>query len=244
VSPVAVLALLSGVGVVSGAVNTVAGGGSFVTLAALVWLGVPADVANATNRVGVVAQSAAAVATFRRQGVEGGGEVWGQVAVTGVGSLGGALLALAVDPETLAPILGAAMLVMVGLSLLRPRSWSEPGEPRPWRWPALLLSGAYGGFLQAGVGVLFLPALVRLGGLDPVRANARKVLLVTTLTLPALAAFAAAGQVDWAHGAALAVGSAVGGALGARLTVGYGPRLVWAVLVVVVVATAARLFLA
>jgi uncharacterized membrane protein YfcA len=65
---------------------------------------------------------------------------------------------------------------------------------------------------------------------------------VTTLTVPALAAFAWAGRVDWAHGAALALGSAAGGALGARLTVGYGPRLVWAVLVVVVVATAARLF--
>lgn len=239
----ATLALLVGAGAFAGAVNTVAGGGSFVTLAALVWLGVPADVANGTNRVGVLVQSAAATAQFRRDGLGDGEGLVPQIVVTGAGALAGALAATAVDPAAFEHVLAAGMLAMVALSLLRPASWAEPGPPSPWRWPALLLAGAYGGFLQAGVGVLLLPCLVRLGGRDAVAANARKVLLVTTLTVPALATFVAAGQVRWAEGFALAAGSAVGGAFGARLTVGYGPRLVWGALVAVVLATAVRLAL-
>lgn len=237
------LALLIPVGVAAGIVNTLAGGGSFVTLSALVWLGLPAPVANATNRVGVLAQSAAAAGAFRREGVQGGREAWAQIAVTGLGAGLGAAASLALEPDRFEDALALGMLGMLGLSLARPAGWTEPGAPSRWRWVALLAAGAYGGFLQAGVGLLLLPGLVRLGGLDPIRANARKVLLVGTLTVPALAVFVAAGAVAWVPGLLLAIGSAIGGAIGARLTIGVGARGIWAVLVAVVVATAARLWL-
>ncbi|MEZ4238956.1 MAG: sulfite exporter TauE/SafE family protein [Myxococcota bacterium] len=228
-------------GLLAGAVNTAAGGGSFVTVAALLALGLPAPVANASNRVGVLVQSAWGAGRFRARGVDGGGELWAQILVSGAGAGLGAALSLWLDPKRFDQVLAVAMIVMLGVSLARPRSWLEPGRPRPVRWLALFAAGAYGGFLQAGVGVLLLPALVVFGGLDPVRANARKVLLVAAFTVPPLVMYAAAGLVDWLAGGVLALSSAVGATLGVRLTVGYGPRFVYAVLVLVVVANLVRM---
>ncbi|MBX2804233.1 MAG: sulfite exporter TauE/SafE family protein [Myxococcales bacterium] len=236
--------VLLAVGLVAGVVNTLAGGGSFLTLSAMIWLGLPPQVANATNRVGVMAQSLTAVAAFRRAGVQSDAPLLPQALAVVGGGIVGATLSAVLDPAVFERVLALTMLAMIGLSLLRPRAWSEVGPPSPWRWPALVFAGAYGGFLQAGVGVLLLPALVVLGGSDPVRANARKVWLVAALTVPALAIFVAMGFVDWLAGAALAVGSAGGGYLGTQLTVGAGAPLIRITLALVVVATAARLLLA
>ncbi len=229
------------VGVAAGVVNTLAGGGSFLTLSAMVWLGLPAPVANATNRVGVLAQSLTAGWGFQREGLVRTEGLWAQAVVVCIGAAAGASASVVLDPALFERMLGLMMVAMLGMTLLRPASWTEPGAERGARWPALLAAGAYGGFLQAGVGVLLLPALVLLGGLDPVRANARKVVLVALLTLPALTIFVAMGLVDWAAGAVLAVGSALGGSLGSKLTIGAGAKLVWAALVLVVLATATRL---
>lgn len=232
--------VLVAVGAGAGVVNTIAGGGSFVTVPALMWSGVPVAVANGTNRVGVLAQALAASGTFRAATIDGGGELVPQIAITGAGALLGALLAVRLPPEALEKAIGVFMLAVVLLAMARPARWSEPAPPSRWRWPALLVIGAYGGFLQAGTGLLLLPCLVRLGGLDVARANARKSLLVGTLTVPAIVTFAAAGVVDWWAGAILAVGASAGAVVGARLTAGLGARFVWTVLLLVVVATLVR----
>ncbi len=85
--------------------------------------------------------------------------------------------------------------------------------------------GTYGGFVQAGVGFLVLAATTA-AGLDMVRGNAVKVLTILCLTGLALAVFAYHGKVWWSYGLALAAGTMVGGALGARLTVLKGHRWV------------------
>jgi uncharacterized membrane protein YfcA len=108
------------------------------------------------------------------------------------------------------------------------------------RRPGLFAVAAWGGFAQAGIGLLLVPLLVRTAGLDVVRANARKVALVAAVSVPSLATFVAAGQVDWAVGAALAVGAWVGGVAGARLTTWLGPVWVWRLLLVMTAVTAVR----
>lgn len=230
-----------GAGLLAGAVNTVAGGGSFVSLAAMIAFGMPAQVANATNRLGVLAQSATASARFRSEGVSGGDDLLPQLAVSTIGGAIGVSLSLSMEPRDFERVLGFAMILMLVVSLLRPSRWVQPAPPSPWRWPALLATSIYGGFIQAGVGVLLLPCLVRLGGVDAVSANARKVLLVAAFSVPSVAMYAWVGLIEWRVGALLAVSSSVGAWLGVWLTVGYGPRLVWAVLVLVVAISAGRL---
>lgn len=232
---------LAAAGLFAGAVNTVAGGGSFIALPALMAFGLSASDANATNRVGVLAQSTVAAARFRAKAVSGGADLVAQLAIQILGASMGAALSLLLKPSVFERALGVVMLAAVALSLLRPRRWSQPGEPSVWRWPALLAAAIYGGFAQAGVGVMLLSCLVRLGGVDAVSANARKVLLVAALSVPSVAIYAWAGLIDWPAALLLTVTSSVGGWLGVWLTVGYGPRLVWAAIVLVVFVSAWRL---
>lgn len=235
------LALLVLAGALSGSVNTVAGGGSFVALSALVWLGLPAGVANGTNRIAVLAQSLSALQASERPPLDAG--LAAELAVSGVGALAGAALAVVLPADRVEDLLAVAMIAGVGWSLLRPAAFAGGGAASPARWPLLLLAGAYGGFLQAGVGLVLLPILVRAGGHDAVSANVRKVFLVAALSVPALATFLAAGLVDWPAGLALAAGSAVGGRVGARAMARLGPTFVWRAMAVLVAVTALRLVL-
>lgn len=221
--------------------NTVAGGGSLATISALLLLGVPVPEANATNRVGVLAQSLTASARFRAHSVDGGGDLAPQIAVSALGAALGSALALRMSPEHFERALGIAMLFGLVASIGTPKRFQEAGPPSPLRWPALFLATLYGGFAQVGVGILLLPCLVRLGGLPAVEANARKALLVAVLNLQAAAVYAWAGLVDWKIGLWLSITSAIGGWIGVKLTVGYGPKLVWTVLVLAVAVTAWRL---
>ncbi|MEN0063999.1 MAG: sulfite exporter TauE/SafE family protein [Myxococcota bacterium] len=241
--PVELIGLfLAGIG--AGIVNTLAGGGSFLALAALVWAGLPPHVANATNRVGVLLQSGVAYATLRAQPTDEAEPAhgWAEFGVVAFAALLGASAAVAVDPKAFAALLGPLLIMMVAASLARPAAWSERGEPSAWRWPALAAAGFYGGFLQAGVGLLLLPAFVMLGGLEATTANRRKVAFVGGLTVPALAVYASQGLVAVQPAVALALGSALGGFLGARFSLAGGAKLIrWAVAGVVVL-TAIRLW--
>jgi len=104
--------------------------------------------------------------------------------------------------------------------------------------------GLYAGFLQAGVGVLLLPALVLVLGRDLVAANGMKNFLVLIYTIPALAVFAFEEKIDWTAGLTLAAGNAAGGYIGARLAIRRGTKLIFAFLLAVMILTGARLLVA
>lgn len=211
-------ALLALAGAVSASVNVVAGGGSFVTLPVLIFLGLPPGVANATNRVGVFVQSASAVWGFGRRGMlDWRSALWAGVPAC-LGAIAGTGLALFVGDAAFRRILAVLMVAVTLLTL----SWSGrvPGPPRPrrpaWTASAFVLVGLYGGFVQAGVG-FFILAVTSAVGLDLRRGNIVKVLCVSLLTTLSLAIFASQGRVVWPAGLALATGSVVGSELGVRL---------------------------
>jgi len=224
--------LLFVVGCVAGTLNVLAGGGSFLTLPVLLFLGLPAPLANGTNRVAILAQNTGAVWSFHRQGFfDRSSLLWAALPAT-AGAVLGAWLALDIGEIAFRRLLAVLMVVLSVVSLWSP-SWQR-GERRPkWAPVAFFAVGVYGGFIQAGVGFLVL-AVTTAAGLDLVRGNAIKVLSVLCWTAAALAVFAANGSVDWRLGIALAAGMLVGGVTGARLTVLKGHR--W--IKVVVTATA------
>ncbi len=241
------LFLLLCAGCAAGIINTLAGGGSFLTLAALSAAGLPADVANGTNRLGVLLQSGISADQFRRADKLDAAAVRWLAPAAGLGALLGSWLSLAIDPELLSRVIGVAMLAMLPILALRPKRWlegrSQTARPGPGAVIGLFVVGVYGGFLQAGVGIFLLAALVLLVGQDLVRANASKVLLVCVFTAPALAVFVSRGAVDWEAGAAVAVGAGLGGWLGSRLALRGGADLVRAVLAVVLLVSGLRMLL-
>ncbi|MCC6877301.1 MAG: sulfite exporter TauE/SafE family protein [Sandaracinaceae bacterium] len=240
---IAIFAVVLIAGAVAGFVNTVAGGGSLLTLPALMLAGLPAPVANGTNRLAIVAQSISGTVAFHRQGMLPTKAIVPIVLPTVAGAIGGAALATQSPAWLLEPILIATMIGMAILMVIKPGVLPERREdeaPRsPWS-PAglagLVLAGAYGGFVQAGVGFVLLAVLGGLLRYDAVRGNALKVVCTLVFTLPALAIFAYAGQIRWEHAVILAIGNALGSQLGVRFAVRVPAKVLRAFVVVSVVA--------
>ncbi len=240
-------ALLIAAGFIAGFINTLAGSGSAVTLPALIFLGLPASVANGTNRVAVLLQSVTALASFRRDRVlDTRGALWLTMPAV-LGSLIGAQISLGLHEELMRRVVGAVMLVMLVLILLRPERWLQGTLQQMVGRPALkhlllfFAIGMYGGFIQVGVGVFLLVALVLGLGYDLVRANAVKVAVVLGFTVVALGVFAANARVAWREGIVLALGSTVGAWVGARFAVERGVVWVRRLLIAIVLFSAAQL---
>lgn len=234
-------------GVAAGFINTLAGSGSLITLPLLILLGLPANVANGTNRVGVVMQNVVAVATFRQLGALDAGGTWKLVLPSVLGSVIGAQLAVDLNEALLRQIIGVLMLLMIVVMFIQPERWLQehagPRHARLWvEVPLFFVIGIYGGFLQAGVGIFLIAALVLSAGFNLVSANAVKNLLVLVFTAAALVVFIVHDQVNWTLGLLLAAGQAVGAWFAARTAVKRGARFVrWVVIVVIVVSAGALL---
>ena len=242
--PALSLLLLALAGFVSSVLNILAGGGSFLTLPLLIFLGVPAAEANATNRVGVVAQNLSGSVGFQRHGVMDWGFARPAIVPCVLGAVLGSWAALHVSDRDFRRLLSIMMLAMTLFTLAgtaRGRLTATGGPRAALTFAGFLGVGLYGGFIQAGVGFLLL-ALTSLLGLDLVRGNAVKVLLVLVQTLVSLCIFALNGKVAWVPGLALAAGSLVGGHVGVHLTVLKGHAWLQRVVTVTIVLFAFRLW--
>ncbi|MCA9685576.1 MAG: sulfite exporter TauE/SafE family protein [Myxococcales bacterium] len=232
--------LLLLVGVITGIINAMAGGGGFIIMPTLIALGLPAGVANGTMRVSVAAQNISSIATFHQKGVRAYDLSKRLMLPMLLGGLVGAGLATRIDDAVFRPLIGVVLLVWAVILLVKPERFLHPpdSEREPSRLTDALavLVGFYGGFLQAGVG---FPLIALLGGhlgYDLVRANSVKVTLVLGYTLLTLPVFAYAGQIAWVPALVLAVGTMAGGWAGARWQVAKGSAVVrWFVLVMVVI---------
>lgn len=240
-------ALILLAGLIAGFVNTLAGSGSLVSLPVLIFAGLPATVANGTNRIAILLQNIVAVYGFRRQGAldPRGAAVLGLPAL--LGALAGAQIAANLDETTMERAIGVVMVVMLFVILLKPRRWLEGqltelrGRP-PW-WLLLLFFavGVYGGFIQAGVGIFLLAGLVLGAGYNLVRANAVKVAIVLLFTVAALFVFIRNDQVNWPLGLLLGAGNMAGAWLGTRFAARGGAVWVRRLLIAIVLVSAMAL---
>lgn len=235
------IALLVGGGLVAGVVNTLAGGGSLLTVPLLVLLGLPGTVANGTNRIGVLLQNLTAARRFRAEGIPGLAGALPILAPILVGSVLGAAAISRVSDANFNRAFGVVMLLLLVPTLRGARAGAGPRLQSPLARAALFFGlGLYGGAFQAGVGLLLALVLAATGE-DLVRAASIKVVVILAVTAVAIPVFVLAGQVAWTPALLLGGGFAVGGELGARLAVRGGERLIRPVLVLAVLALAGRM---
>jgi uncharacterized membrane protein YfcA len=228
-------------GLAAGLVNTMAGGGSALTVPLLVLAGVPGNQANGSNRVGILAASASAVAGFRSSGIRGVRDAAPILASAVTGSLTGSLAVSRLADDTFETVFGILLVPIVLLTIFRPKP--QPGS-EPWSPVTQVIVffaiGCYGGAFQAGVGLVLLWALTR-AGLDLVRANSVKVVINLVVTSFALPVFIVKGQVAWGPALVLAAGFLAGGWLGAKWAVSGGERVVRVFMIGAAVYLAGRL---
>lgn len=231
---------------ISGFLNILAGGGSLLSLPLLIFIGLPAVEANGTNRVAIVVQNIFALRSYKKSGVLS----WRLALVCAVpavvGAVLGASMAVTIDEKLFRQVLAVVMLLMLLVTTIDPvKRYGNASQEGVWtlRWPMMLgffLIGIYGGFIQAGVGFLIL-MVTMMAGIDLVRGNVLKVVVILIFNLPAVMIFAWHGQIDWLLGSVLASGNAVGAMVAARLAVAKGHDWIRCVVTIVIVACAVRL---
>ncbi|MCP4236067.1 MAG: sulfite exporter TauE/SafE family protein [Aestuariibacter sp.] len=224
------LVVLIVIGTIAGTINILAGGGSNLTLPTLMIMGMPPEVANASNRVGIFVQSLVGMRGFNRHGMLVTEDLPHIMIPTLVGGVIGGLLASFAPSDILKPLLLGTMLSMALLILIRPTAIApEPGtafarmRDTPAAWIGLGLAGVYGGFVQAGAGFVLLAALAGTLRYDLVRANALKIVCTMGFTIVALAIFIARDQVDWLPALVLTIGYVIGAQLGVRIAISIRP---------------------
>ncbi len=232
-------------GFAAGFINTLAGSGSLITLPLLIFIGLPANVANGTNRVAILLQNIVGVGNFQRKKILDvrGGLILAIPAI--VGGVIGAQIAIGLDEAMMRTVIGALMVIMLVVIIVRPKRWLEGRPELDGRRPGIrqmltfLGIGIYGGFIQAGVGIFLLAGLVLGAGYNLVRANAVKVLIVLCFTPLALAVFLYNGQVEWVVGLILGLGNMLGAWVASQMAVKRGAKFVrWLLIIVVVFAGA------
>ncbi|MGC9341639.1 MAG: sulfite exporter TauE/SafE family protein [Bacteroidales bacterium] len=233
-------------GIFAGFINTLAGSGSLITLPLLIGLGLPANVANGTNRIAILLQNVVGVSSFKKQKVLDFRSSVKLVIPAVIGSVIGAMIAVDINEEIMRKTIGGLLLFMFFVILWKPSRWlrEQQGKaPLPYWLRAIVFFfiGMYGGFIQAGVGFFLLSGLVLGAGYDLVRANAVKVLIILVYTAFALAVFIYNDQVNYTYGFILAAGNMIGAFLGAKVAVKWGPKFVRYLLLVTVIVAAAKL---
>ena len=242
--------VLVAAGLIGGFINTIAGGGSMFTVPALMLLGMPADHANATNRVGILQQSVTGVWGFSRSGKLEKGAILPMLIPTATGAALGALSTLWLQPDVLKPVLLGAMITIAASMLVLPNIVAPPEgtktyslRERPAAFLMLFGAGVYGGFVQAGVGFILIAALAAGLRYDLVRTNALKVVCTTLFSVVALSVFTITGRVEWVSGIILAIGMTAGSYAGVKFAINVDQKRIKWVLFIMVCVTAASVLL-
>jgi len=233
------LALLTLIGIAAGWLNVMAGGGSLLTVPAMLFMDVPAPVANGTNRIAILAQNAVAVFTFFRKGFSNFKLSLSLALAASIGAYAGAHVGVRLDGEwfnrTLAFTMIAVMIIMATGGINKQQGGEEP-QRLVLGHILMTAAGFWGGFIQIGVGFILMPILHRILGLNLVLTNMHKVFIILIYTLVALLVFASQLELLWWTGLALATGNAIGGWLGAHTTVNKGAPWINAVMYIALTA--------
>jgi uncharacterized membrane protein YfcA len=201
----------------AGMINALAGNGSVITLTILTeLLGLPGNIANGTNRVGVLFNAAGAMTGFvgKRDMYYRRDMIF--ILPVVIGAVAGIILATLVTHAQFMGVFKVLMILMLIVILVKPERWliEKPGKsslPQWAIWAIMLGLGFYGGFIQMGMGVFYLAVLVLVARLPMIEANTIKALSVGLFTILAVLIFAISGQIVWFIGLTMGVAQFFGG---------------------------------
>ena len=235
-------------GFLVGIINTIAGSGTAITYYLFMLMGLPANMANGTIRLGVIMQTMAASFNFRKQNVLSIKVVIPVIISTVIGTLVGASIAVRINEDIFEKIVGIVMLFMLILLIFKPERWIHGKEATKTAKTKVIeiilffFIGIYGGFIHIGVGIFLLAGLVLISGYDLVRANALKVLIVFIYSPFVLLIFILNNQVEYGMGLIASLGNLAGGIVASRFAVIWGAKFIRWFLIFIIILFALNLF--
>jgi hypothetical protein len=211
-------------GIITGFINTLAGSGSVVSLGVLIWTGLPVNLANTTNRIGVLFQNVSGIVTFiqtRQFNIRSASLL--SIIPTVIGAFVGGLVAVEISESALKAVVGGVMIFLllgnfISLKSFVPQSITLVKNRWIVQIPIFFVIGFYGGFIQIGVGLLLLFALNLFSKGSLHSDNALKLFIVLLYTIPTTIFFILKDQIIWVPGLSLALGQIFGGILAGILS--------------------------
>jgi uncharacterized membrane protein YfcA len=216
--------LLAGAAFAAGVLNAIAGGGSFLTLPALVFAGVPPIMANATSALAVSPGYLGSTLGFREELRSVPlARLKREMIISSAGGMAGALLLLVTPAKVFSSVVPWLLLFATALFALGPSLSRRAGAAADgghaldkWREPGLLLAAIYGGYFNGGLGILLMALYAATGESRIHTANALKNLNSLVLSWLSVAAFVVAGAIAWKEGLLMMAAATLGGFMGAR----------------------------
>lgn len=242
--------LLAGVG--AGTINTVVGSGSLITFPTLVALGYPPLLANVSNNIGLVPGGVSGAYGYRRELTGQGRRLRRLVPASILGALAGAALLLVLPSSVFDKVVIVLIAVALVLVVVQPALSRRLAARRAVRPPShhdatpgvqvlVGLAGVYGGYFGAAQGIILISILGIMIDDHLQRLNACKNVLAGSVNAMAAIVFILTTAVDWKVVLAIAVGSTIGGQIGARYGRRLDPRALRALIVVVGLVAIVRL---
>jgi uncharacterized membrane protein YfcA len=235
-------------GMVVGFINTLAGGGTVISLSVFMFFGLPPLVANGTNRVAIVLQNATAVAYFQKNKLIDWSKIIRFAIPVVLGSLTGAVIAGTIS-NTLFLYFFALVVILFGISMifnpdkyLNERIHLVNRKISVWQYLLYFLLGIYGGFIHVGIGYLFLAVLVLMNGYDLLKANVIKCVLILFYVPFSLLIYSMQGNVCWTLGLIHGIGNIIGANLAARIAIKKGAPLIRYIVIILIVVVILQIF--
>ncbi len=242
---ISTLLLVLFIGIVAGFIDSTVGGGGLISIPSLIFLGLPPQIAIATDRLGCIGQSLAALPKYWRAKKI----IWRYVPlfiiISLVSAIIGANILLNINQLALQKIIGVLLLILLIILFLKPKSGIRSSNPSGWKKILGLLIYflimIFGGFFGGGVGPLILYTLIFLFGFTVIEVNATKTIPWFLLALSSFIIFALNGIVDYQKGIVLFVGMALGGYLGAHTALKKGDLWVKRLFAIIVIVSSIKL---
>ena len=208
-------------GIIAGFINTVAGGGSLLTLPILIFMGLPSNIANGTNRVAIFMQNIFSISGYKSRGISDFKySSWLSVSAL-IGSIIGAKIAININEDMFNKILSVVIIIVVLTIIYNKKTFNINSENISIEKKIIsviifFFIGIYGGFIHAGVGFLILSILSNYNGIQLSKANSIKVFVVFVYTFFALIVFIMENKINWILGINLGIGNSIGGWIASR----------------------------
>jgi uncharacterized membrane protein YfcA len=241
------LIILAVVGLFAGVMNVLSGGGSMLTVPTMIFLGLDGSVANGTNRVALLFQNISAVYGFKRNKLSDFGLSFRLALFTLPGAVAGAVVASRLSNEVFNKVLAVILVLCLGSLFYKKKPSKEHTITKrrigPSGYLVMLCIGFYGGFIQIGIGFLFLVSLFHILKVSLVNVNMHKVFIILIYTVPVLIVFIVTDNVNWIMGLCLAVGNATGGFIASNMSIKIGDKWIRIITVVIVLGMVGKLLI-
>lgn len=226
-------------GIAASFINMMAGGGSMITVGLMIMLNIDPSVANGTNRIGVLVGTGTGALAFKSEKFTDIKKslLLGICAIPG--AIVGSIYSVSISDELFKKILALVMIFILITLFIKKKKNITPKHSF-LIYPAMILVGFYGGFIQIGVGFILMAFLRHLLSLDLVRTNMHKVFVVLIYTIPVLIVFGISGNINWLIAIVMSLGNAIGGWISVKLAIRKGERFVKIILTIAIILMAVK----